>query len=78
MQSVATDAWMTAPPVARLAHPSLAGVGHIFGGQGAGCENCLDRGPFDVAVDVTEAVRELGLARAEVGIVVGCVNNVSG
>ena len=75
-QRVATGADMTAPPVARLAHPSLAGVGHIFGGRGGGRENRPDRWPFNVAVDVTAAVRRLGLARAEVGIVVGCVNNV--
>eukprot|EP01002_Notosolenus_urceolatus_P004367 NODE_214_length_2466_cov_102.466281_g165_i0.p1 GENE.NODE_214_length_2466_cov_102.466281_g165_i0~~NODE_214_length_2466_cov_102.466281_g165_i0.p1 ORF type:complete len:746 (+),score=204.83 NODE_214_length_2466_cov_102.466281_g165_i0:146-2383(+) len=39
-----------------------AGSAGVFGGKGAECSNCLQRGPLTVRVDVTAAMRDQGVA----------------
>lgn len=40
---------------------SYVGMGSVFGTRGAACENCLDRKPWTLRVDITQGLRRLGL-----------------
>ena len=56
--------------MAMCKHPNYAGQSCIFGGRGDGCENCLDRGAWNQAIDVSATLKKLELSRYEVEIVV--------
>eukprot|EP00038_Savillea_parva_P010861 m.193324 g.193324 ORF g.193324 m.193324 type:complete len:873 (-) comp18898_c0_seq1:157-2775(-) len=47
----------------RSSHNNYAGETNIFGGRGSECANCLDRLPFDRAVNLTDTLNRLHLSR---------------
>ena len=52
--------------------PEFAGVGAVFGGKASECSNCRTRKPYNVFVDVTEAMRRQGVSSIDectVGVV---------
>lgn len=53
---VGPDAW--------AASPHYAGVTAVFGGKGARCVNCQEIQPFNIALDVSEALRRQNLRRS--------------
>lgn len=48
-------------PTQWKSNPSYVGMGAVFGTRGAVCENCLDRKPWTLRVDITQAMTRLGL-----------------
>ena len=46
-----------------LDHPALAGTGSIFGGQLGDCPNCEGGLPFNLKVDVSKRLLQLGVSR---------------
>ena len=55
-----------------LEQPEFAGSGAIFGGKGKECANCVERDPYNVLVDVSEALLAQGVSRYEAVIRVMC------
>ncbi|CAD7699846.1 unnamed protein product [Ostreobium quekettii] len=62
-------AW--APPADRSTwadDPAFAGVGAIFSARRARCENCEDRPPFDVYIEITQVLQRAGLSRYDCAV----------
>ena len=57
------DAPPAGPLDAVLDHPALAGTGSIFGGQLGDCPNCEGGLPFNLKVDVSKRLLQLGVSR---------------
>ena len=55
---------------------AYAGSGAIFG-RGLGCSTCRDREPFDLMVDVSDALRRLALGRSGAALQVLCEETTS-
>jgi peptidoglycan hydrolase-like protein with peptidoglycan-binding domain len=50
-------------------HPNLAGFGAVFGGKGQECRNCVESEPYNVTVNIEQALLRLGLKRSEATVV---------
>eukprot|EP00961_Rhodomonas_salina_P130012 1750689-Rhodomonas_salina.2 len=71
------DAWAapSGAPESWETMENYAGSAAMFGGKGASCINCLDRQPFNVLVEVQDALRKLGLQRTEAAVKALCVDD---
>jgi len=56
------------------ASPGYAGCNAIFGSK-PGCVNCRDRKPFEIRVDVSHVLAQLGLRRSQCAIKVVCISS---
>ena len=63
-------------PEAWLAAPTFAGAAAVFGGKGSECGNCQTRPPYNVFVDVTEALAKAGVTRFEAEVRVAVVDEL--
>merc|ERR1712137_74714 len=71
---VESDSWV--PPESLVGDlPGYAGWGAIFGGKGDSCQNCQERGPFSVLVDISQALASQGLRRRDATLKVVCVGS---
>lgn len=53
-----------------------AGSGAVFGGKGAECQNCLEREPFNVLIEVQETLAKLNLSRHDAALRVMCIDDI--
>lgn len=71
----AADAWKPGDNAAAwLEAPEFGGSGAIFGGKGKECQNCVERDPYNVLVDISEVLARTGLSRHDAVLRVMCVD----